>query len=261
MLQSPEKKAAISLLPVSQSFPFSWIPWLTAIGGMFLVFAVLTWLMLTHADVQAFDQLCKDTMKAHAQNHGGVRNFFWLVTWLGGVVGLTLLATVGTVTMFLRKEYLLAGIWVLATAGGALLNLGVKHSVNNPRPLQTDRDPSVAWITNPSFPSGHAMGSAIGLGMCLVVALRFLKKKRSRILISAAVILLILLIGFSRIYLRAHWFTDVVGGFTLAAAWLVCCLALLNRIEMSLAQTPALAKAVVGPEVPPVALVPGAPDS
>src|SRR5262249_15348382 len=172
-----------------------------------------------------------------------------------------LLACAGTVTMFMRREYLLAAIWVLATAGGGLLNLGVKHSVNNPRPLKADRDPSVAWLTNPSFPSGHAMGSAIGLRMCVFAAHRFVKRKRARVLIGTALILLILLIGFSRIYLRAHWLTDVVAGFALGAAWLVLCLAVLSRIQAALVERPVLATAVVVPEVPPVALVPGSPDS
>lgn len=264
MLQTSKKNSEITSVPVVQSgplAPFFWVPWLTAIGGVFLFFMVLTWLLLTHEEVRAFDRFCKDTMKTHAENHGGLRHFFWLITWLGGVVGLTLLALAGTVTMVLRKEYLLAAFWVLATAGGALVNLGVKHSVNNPRPQKMDRDRSVTWIDNPSFPSGHAMGSAIGLGMCLFAALRFLKKKLGKILISAALILLILLIGFSRIYLRAHWFTDVLGGFALGAAWLLFCLAVQHRIQTSIAEAPELATSLVVPEVPPVAFVPGSPDS
>src|SRR5579864_69779 len=101
---------------------FSWTPWLIVASGFLLVFLTVTWLVFTHEEVQTFDRICKDTMKTHAQNHAPMRHFFWLVTWLGGVVGLTLLSTVGTVTMFLRKNYLLAAIWVLAAGGGALVN-------------------------------------------------------------------------------------------------------------------------------------------
>jgi undecaprenyl-diphosphatase len=212
------------IVPAHSLDTFSWAPWLTASGCLFLVFFAVTWFVVTN-DARDFDRLCRDTMQTHAQNHAPVPHFFFLVTWLGGVVGLTLLATTGTVTMCLRKNYLLAAIWVLATAGGALVNLGVKHTVNNPRPEIETRDASVAWITNPSYPSGHAMGSAIGLGMCFFVVLRFVQKKRARILLGTSLILLVLLIGFSRIYLRAHWFTDVLGGFALGACWLILCLA------------------------------------
>ncbi|HMF15883.1 MAG TPA: phosphatase PAP2 family protein [Gemmataceae bacterium] len=217
--------ASEPILPAESLDTFSWAPWLIAIGGSFLLFLALTWLVLT-GEAQDFDRSCRDAMQAHAQSHTAVRHFFWLVTWVGGVVGLTLLATAGTLSMLVRKNYLLAAIWVLATAGGALVNLGVKHSVNNPRPETETRDASVAWLTNPSYPSGHAMGSAIGVGMCLFVVLRFVKKKRARIRLASTLILLILLIGLSRIYLRAHWVTDVLGGFSLGACWLILCLAI-----------------------------------
>jgi membrane-associated phospholipid phosphatase len=217
--------ASEPILPTESLDTFSWAPWLTAMGGIFLVFFAVTWLVVT-GEAGDFDRSCRDAMQAHAQDHIAVRHFFWLVTWVGGVVGLTLLATAGTITMLLRKNYLLAVIWILATAGGALVNLGVKHSVNNPRPEKETRDASVAWLTNPSYPSGHAMGSAIGVGMCLFVLLRFVRKKRARVLLPSALILLILLIGFSRIYLRAHWVTDVIGGFSLGTCWLILCLAI-----------------------------------
>jgi undecaprenyl-diphosphatase len=196
-----------------------------------LIFVILTWLALVSEEVRDFNLSCAKTMQEHAHNHPGMRHFFWLMTCLGGTVGLALLAMAGTLTMLFRKEYLLAAIWVLATAGGALVNLSVKHTVNNPRPEKEIRDLSVAHFSNPSYPSGHAMGSAIGLGMCLFAARRFLKRKPAKALTAAGLILLILLIGFSRIYLRAHWLTDVLGGFALGTSWLLLCLAIHGRLQ------------------------------
>ena len=214
-----------------QGAPFSWAPWLTAVSGTLLVFVTLTWLILTSQDIRDFDLSIARTLQQDAHDHSAVRQFFWLVTWVGGIVGLTVLATTGTLTMLFSRRYLLAAIWVLATAGGALVNLAIKETVARVRPIPEMRDESVAHIGNPSFPSGHAMGSAIGMGMCLFVALRFLNGKRAKLLISIGLVMLILLIGFSRIYLRAHWFTDVLGGFTLGASWLVLCLAIATRFR------------------------------
>jgi membrane-associated phospholipid phosphatase len=196
-----------------------------------LIFVILTWFVLVSNGCRDFDRFCRDTAKEHAGNNESIRNFFWLMTCLGGTVGLTLLASVGTLTMLFRKDYLLAAIWVLATAGGALVNLGVKYTVHQERPNPESRDPFVEHFRNPSYPSGHAMGSAIGLGMCLFVALRFMKRKWTRALTAAGLILLILLIGFSRVYLRAHWFSDVLGGFALGASWLLLCLAIHGRFQ------------------------------
>jgi membrane-associated phospholipid phosphatase len=220
-----------ALVPPSSLAPFSWVPWLTTIGTALLIFVIVTWLILVSNEVRDFNRSCAETMRAHAHNHPRMRQFFWLITWVGGIVSLTILGSTGTLTMFFRRDYLLAGIWVLATAGGALLNLAVKHTVENPRPEPATRDPFVAWIDNPSYPSGHAMGSAIGLGMCLFVALRFLKRKSAKALSAAGVVLLILLIGFSRVYLRAHWLTDVLGGYALGTSWLVLCLAIHGRFQ------------------------------
>lgn len=215
--------------PRVQVAPFAWTPWLTAICGTLLIFFILTWLILTSNDARAFDLSCARTMQEHARTQPATRHFFWLVTWVGGIVGLTLLATAGTLTMLFNRQFLLAGIWVLATGGGALVNLGVKEIVARSRPTPEMRDPGVAVIHNPSFPSGHAMGSAIGMGMCIFAVLHFMQKRRARTAIVAGLIVLILLIGCSRIYLRAHWLTDVLGGFALGASWLLLCLAIAVR--------------------------------
>ena len=230
---SPKEIETASEPPVpSRSLaPFSWVPWLTTICAALLIFVIVTWLILVSDGVRDFNRSCAETMRTHAHNHPGVLQFFLLVTCVGGIVSLTILATTGTLTMFFRRDYLLADIWVVATAGGALLNLAVKHTVDNPRPEPATRDPSVAYIANPSYPSGHAMGSAIGLGMCLFVALRFLKRTSAKVLSAAGLVLLILLIGFSRVYLRAHWVTDVLGGYALGTSWLVLCLAIHARCQ------------------------------
>jgi undecaprenyl-diphosphatase len=79
------------------------------------------------------------------------------------------------------------------------------------------------------------MGCAIGYGM-LAYALILPQRRRPRRL--AALILmtaLVLAIGFSRIYLRAHWFSDVVGGWTIGIAWLFLCLGWLERRRLRVA--------------------------
>jgi membrane-associated phospholipid phosphatase len=165
-------------------------------------------------------------LKAHAAEHRVWRVFFRGITEVGGVLAMVLLGTAGTLVSAWRGRYRLAVVWALAAGGGALLNLGVKEWIDRDRPGREHRD---RWLSedNESFPSGHAMGATIGYGM-LAYALGRRRAPRGRLFLAGGFVGLILLIGFSRLYLRAHWFSDVVGGFALGAAWLTTCLLLLR---------------------------------
>src|SRR5690348_5340487 len=74
---------------------FAWTAWLTAICGTFLIFVILTWLILVPG-IADFDLSCAQAMKEHAQDHPAARQFFWLITWIGGSVALAILALTGT---------------------------------------------------------------------------------------------------------------------------------------------------------------------
>ena len=74
--------------------------------------------------------------------------------------------------------------------------------------------------TNSSFPSGHATMSLIFFGLLIYLFKDSIKNKTLKYILIAISILLILLIGFSRIYLGAHWFTDITAGYSLGLFWL-----------------------------------------
>src|SRR5262249_56884002 len=81
------------------------------------------------------------------------------------------------------------------------------------------------------FASGHWMGSIIGYGLLAYVLVLLLPWRRAKAAVVVALAVLILGIGFSRIYLGAHWLTDVIGGFTLGACWLAVCVAILETFR------------------------------
>ena len=85
--------------------------------------------------------------------------------------------------------------------------------------------------TNFSFPSGHALMSVTFYGLLVYVAWHSIKNLTLRWIIIILVICWILLVGFSRIYLRKHYYSDVVAGYCLGFVWLIFAVWMLNRME------------------------------
>lgn len=187
--------------------------------AVFIFFAVE---VLNAGPVTHFDQQVAERLKEHADAHPTVLWTLRVVTHVGGVPAMVGLAVLGVVVSLIRREYLLAALWVIAPAGGALLNQGVKTVIDRQRPPLELRDTAVTE-TNESYPSGHSQGSTIGFGTLAYALLLQLRSRSTRVLMVIGLTLLVVLIGFSRMYLRAHWFSDVLGGFGLGAAWLAVC--------------------------------------
>ena len=122
----------------------------------------------------------------------------------------------------LRRQWLMLQGWLIALVGGEVLNLVMKGLFQRPRPLHSEILSSQSW----SFPSGHAMASLVAYGMLvylLTVLVPGLGRRRLAIVAGCAV-LLILAIGWSRIYLGVHHFSDVIGGYAAGTLWLSACI-------------------------------------
>ncbi len=82
-----------------------------------------------------------------------------------------------------------------------------------------------------SFSSGHAMGSFVTYGFLAYLLTRVLRANFPRRIAVAVLVVLVLLIGFSRIYLGAHYLSDVIGGYAVAAVWLTFCILVTDRTQ------------------------------
>jgi undecaprenyl-diphosphatase len=98
-----------------------------------------------------------------------------------------------------------------------VLNQLLKEVFARPRPYF---EHPLALETSYSFPSGHATMSLICYGMLAYFAVLALRTWRAKTAVVFGAAFLVLLIGFSRIYLGVHYFSDVIGGFASAGAWL-----------------------------------------
>lgn len=83
-----------------------------------------------------------------------------------------------------------------------------------------------------SFPSGHAFNSITFYGLLIYISAQTIKKRFLYWLIVTLLVSIIFLVGFSRLYLRVHYASDVVVGFITGLAWLLVLLSILKKIEM-----------------------------
>ena len=124
--------------------------------------------------------------------------------------------------------------------GGALLSLGLnpmlKVVVDRPRPSE---ELITVWESQggQGFPSGHAFGAVVLLGLLYYLAPLLLPGRRTVLVVRISLLLLVLLVGLSRVYLGAHWPSDVLGGFLFGGIVLVL-LTHLHRLQSPLGKVP-----------------------
>jgi undecaprenyl-diphosphatase len=137
-------------------------------------------------------------------------------SFYGGPVVLIPAALVAALAFFVHGWQRGALLVVLTVAGAALLNWLLKLSFGRTRPEAFFDYPLPG---SPSFPSGHALyvASIIG-GMAALLAAR-LKHGALRVGVWSAAVFLILLVGFSRVYLGVHYPSDVLAGYSIAIIW------------------------------------------
>jgi membrane-associated phospholipid phosphatase len=127
----------------------------------------------------------------------------------------------------LAKGSLIALVWMLVLLGGEWFNQGLKDYIKRDRPPFHE----AVHASGYSFPSGHTMGSLIAYGMLAYLLVLSLPTRRLRMTVVGLLAVLVLLIGFSRMFLGAHWFSDVVGGLAAGGFWLALCISAIETVR------------------------------
>jgi undecaprenyl-diphosphatase len=159
-----------------------------------------------------------------AHRTGWLTSALQVLTWLGSTA-VIIPAGLAIGLYFLRRRRTWRPLALLAAAVAGAIGLYhiVKPLVGRPRP------PAAIWIgryTGASFPSGHATQSAAFYAMLAIVLGAGLSIRRRAVVWGAAA-LVVAVVGASRIYLGAHWLTDVLAGYALGASWVAIVVAVL----------------------------------
>jgi undecaprenyl-diphosphatase len=175
---------------------------------------------------QAFDEAVLRWMGAH---HTDLLDAAMLeVTALGTGTVVMMIVAVSALFLVLTRHKYSAVLLLTATFGGLILNLVLKNFFNRPRPQ------IIEWGTHAvssSFPSGHAMSSAIVYSTVAYLASRLHRSPWARAAVMTFAFLLIALICASRLYLGVHYPSDVLAGVTIGLAWAAFCMSTLEGIQ------------------------------
>ncbi|RUX06194.1 MAG: phosphatase PAP2 family protein [Mesorhizobium sp.] len=142
------------------------------------------------------------------------------ITSLGSTSVLVLITTATVIYLLLIRRRGTALLIFVAVAGGQLLSSLLKVGVDRPRPELVSH---LVNETSLSFPSGHAMLSAVTYLTLGSLAARFLPGRTTKVYVLFLAVLTTVLVGVSRVYLGVHWPSDVLAGWCAGFAWAMLC--------------------------------------
>jgi undecaprenyl-diphosphatase len=142
------------------------------------------------------------------------------ITGLGGYAILTIVTLAALAYLVMANKNGAALLVIAAVVGGMMLSTALKLGFERPRP---DLVPAATRVYTASFPSGHAMLSAVTYLTLGALLTRVERRRRVKAFLLTVAVALTLLVGASRVYLGVHWPSDVLAGWSVGAAWAALC--------------------------------------
>jgi undecaprenyl-diphosphatase len=164
----------------------------------------------------------------HQQATPAITHVARTISFFGSVGWVTAVAVVAAVFFVRRRDWMNLYLIVLTTGGGSALNLLLKHFFHRERPVLEN---PLVTLSSYGFPSGHTMGATLLYGLLALLAWKNLKGSNARFAFVFAAGVWILLIGFTRIYLGAHYLSDVLGALAAGLLWLIFCWTAIEMIR------------------------------
>ena len=199
---------------------------------------VLLFLLLagevTDGDTQAFDMRLLQALRSRDDSSrpigpDWVEGVLLDITALGSptVLGLVVAAVAGF--LLLQVRYRTATVVVLTALSGELVSSALKYAFNRPRPTIVSH---LRVVLSASFPSGHAMESAVVYLTLGAMLMRLADRRLTKLYCLVIAMLLTFLVGISRVFLGVHYPTDVIGGWIVGFAWASICWLVSERLEI-----------------------------
>jgi len=144
-----------------------------------------------------------------------LNDLFILTTHLAGTITMIIFGFIALIFFISRKKWRYSLMLLIAMSGGKIIEVLIKNIIGRNRP-----DNALLETVGYSLPSGHATIAIIFYSILIYYFRNHLRNAHLKYTLITFCTFIILAVGFSRIYLGAHWFSDVVAGFALGAFWL-----------------------------------------
>jgi membrane-associated phospholipid phosphatase len=188
---------------------------------MLTIFTTLAWKTIFRHAMGVFDNTFIWLVRYFASP--GLDKIMLFVTKIGFGVSYMVIVSISFLMLVHYRRWREIGILAICSLGGGALNFWLKYLFHRSRPDLLH----IIKETGYSFPSGHAMASMCFYGMGAFLIMRTIPSWRGRLTVVTLAGMLIVAIGISRIYLGAHYPSDVVAGFAAGSMWVGFCISLL----------------------------------
>jgi undecaprenyl-diphosphatase len=158
-----------------------------------------------------------------------------LGTNLGSFTVAATVAAVLVVYLVVKRLWTAAALVVVVYGVGFYWGSFAQSTIGRVRPPQID---AIIPVPNAySFPSGHSITAMLLYGAIAFLAFRIAERRWVRVTVAAVCVFLIVFVGFTRVYLGAHWPTDVIGAWLLGGAWLAVIAGLYMAFQKRVAES------------------------
>ena len=151
-----------------------------------------------------------------------------LISRLHGTIAMVSMVCGLAVFVAWKRQWYWFVTFLIVVPGGMLLNTLIKELIHRPRPDFADL---VLTLSTYSFPSGHAAAATLFYGFIATYVIVHIREWRWRVMVAIVAFFVVILVGVSRMYLRVHYLSDVLGGMSGSVAWLVLCITAMNTLR------------------------------
>jgi membrane-associated phospholipid phosphatase len=176
---------------------------------------VFGWLAeeMLEGDTQQFDAFVRTAVHQFATP--SLTRLMQVFSFLGSVAAVTAMSLLAVCVSLYFRHTRTAALATITMLGVAVLDLALKHAFHRPRPVAFFG----ATPNSYSFPSGHALGSFCFYGILAAILAGRAHGWSAKFSVWITAVLLVGMIGLSRIYLGVHYPSDVIAGYCAAAVW------------------------------------------
>jgi undecaprenyl-diphosphatase len=156
------------------------------------------------------------------------------VTAVGGFTFLTLTTIVGVVSLLFHRKRFHAAIFLATVLAAQISSEVLKDIYERPRPALT---PHGSYVYSASFPSGHSTMSAATFFILAAVIADLERTLPAKIFVFVLAAVIVVAVGFSRVYLGVHWPSDVLAGWSLGSMWALLAFSILRSFRPARAES------------------------